>query len=257
MMMDYVENNLKQKTAEIVAYCATKMSPSGGTLLSMMTIAEKGEFKALMNPFLLNTTTTTPRQGEKDIRSVSYNNNLAIHTRPFIMAGVNTRVVRRSLELLDRGVVVYNECAVEPTGYFPAMIKTFFEMFFTFLAIFAPFRYFLSFLIPKPGDGPTKEQRRKYWFRHLFVATTTTGEKVYGQVSGGDPGYEETAKMLSEAAICMVNNNNNNNKKVCGVVTAGAAMGMVLVERLRRAGLVFAVGLSQDEARRTIRRAKL
>ena len=69
----------------------------------------------------------------------------------------------------------------------------------------------------------------------LFVAESG-GHTVHTRVSGGDPGYTETAKMLAESAICLALDENPN---VSGQVTTATAMGDALLARLQRAGIAF------------------
>lgn len=64
------------------------------------------------------------------------------------------------------------------------------------------------------------------------------GHRVFTEVSGGDPGYDETAKMLAESALCLAL---DELPSASGQVTTAAAMGDALLERLRSAGLRFRV----------------
>jgi short subunit dehydrogenase-like uncharacterized protein len=99
-----------------------------------------------------------------------------------------------------------------------------------------PLRRLLISRVPQ-GGGPSEEQRERSWFRMRFVGEGG-GRRVVTQVSGGDPGYGETAKMLAEAALCLAF---DDNPPTAGSVTTAAAMGEQLVERLRKAGMVFDV----------------
>ena len=87
------------------------------------------------------------------------------------------------------------------------------------------------------GEGPTPERREKAWFRVRFVGEGG-GRRVVTEVSGGDPGYGETAKMLGESALCLAF---DNVPKTSGQVTTAVAMGDRLIQRLVRAGLTFRV----------------
>ena len=89
----------------------------------------------------------------------------------------------------------------------------------------------------KPGEGPSPEQRAKAWFKVRFEGEGG-GKRVATQVSGGDPGYGETSKMLSEAALCLAQ---DELPETAGQVTTAAAMGDALIERLERAGIAFEV----------------
>ncbi|WP_035845112.1 saccharopine dehydrogenase family protein [Kitasatospora azatica] len=88
-----------------------------------------------------------------------------------------------------------------------------------------------------PGEGPSAERRAKSWFTVRFAAESA-GARVWTEVSGGDPGYTETAKMLAEAALCLAF---DELPVTAGQVTPAVAMGGALIDRLRAAGLRFAV----------------
>jgi short subunit dehydrogenase-like uncharacterized protein len=87
----------------------------------------------------------------------------------------------------------------------------------------------------KSGEGPSPERRERSWFRVLFVGEGG-GRRVVTQVAGGDPGYDETAKMLGESALCLAG---DNLPTTSGQVTTAVAMGDALIERLRGRGISF------------------
>jgi short subunit dehydrogenase-like uncharacterized protein len=91
--------------------------------------------------------------------------------------------------------------------------------------------------IKNPGDGPTPEQRAKAWFNVKFVGEGG-GKRVVTEVSGGDPGYGETSKMLAEAALCLAH---DELPKTAGQVTPAVAMGQALIDRLAAAGIELRV----------------
>jgi short subunit dehydrogenase-like uncharacterized protein len=86
-----------------------------------------------------------------------------------------------------------------------------------------------------PGEGPSPEQREKAWFRVRF-AGEAGGRRVVTEVSGGDPGYGETSKMLAESALCLAH---DELPKLSGQLTPAVAMGDKLIARLRDAGIEF------------------
>jgi short subunit dehydrogenase-like uncharacterized protein len=88
-----------------------------------------------------------------------------------------------------------------------------------------------------PGEGPTPEQREKGWFKVKF-AGSADGTRVVTEVSGGDPGYGETSKMLAESALCLAQ---DQLPRTAGQVTPAVAMGDALIGRLQRAGIEFKV----------------
>ncbi len=99
-----------------------------------------------------------------------------------------------------------------------------------------PLRRRLLALVPQ-GTGPSEERRARSWFAMRFVGEGG-GRRVVTEVSGGDPGYGETAKMLAESALCLAF---DDNPPTAGSVTTAVAMAENLVARLVRAGLRFEV----------------
>jgi len=94
-----------------------------------------------------------------------------------------------------------------------------------------------------PGEGPSPEQRAKSWFRVSFRGEAG-GRVVRTSVSGGDPGYGETAKMLAESGMCLAL---DDLPDVAGQLTTAVAMGDRLIERLRVAGIRFEGGAQREE----------
>ena len=88
-----------------------------------------------------------------------------------------------------------------------------------------------------PGQGPSREQREKAWFRVRF-AGRGDGAQAATEVAGGDPGYGETSKMLAESALCLAL---DELPERAGQLTPAVAMGERLIERLRGAGIEFRV----------------
>ncbi|MGW0857240.1 saccharopine dehydrogenase family protein [Streptomyces sp. NPDC002690] len=89
----------------------------------------------------------------------------------------------------------------------------------------------------RPGEGPGEERRKRSRFTVRFVGEGG-GRRVFTEVSGGDPGYDETARMLGEAALCLAL---DDLPETAGQVTTAVAMGDALLERLRASGLGFRV----------------
>ena len=99
-----------------------------------------------------------------------------------------------------------------------------------------PLRRALLERIPQ-GEGPDAARRSRSWFTVDFVGEGG-GQTVRTRVAGGDPGYDESAKMLAESALCLAF---DDNPEVAGQVTTAQAMGDSLTERLTAAGLRFEV----------------
>ncbi len=87
------------------------------------------------------------------------------------------------------------------------------------------------------GQGPDEARRRRSWFTVRFVGEGG-GRRVFTEVSGGDPGYDETAKILAEGALSLAF---DELPKLAGQLTPATAMGPALTERLRGAGMRFRV----------------
>ncbi|MFD4761701.1 saccharopine dehydrogenase family protein [Streptomyces sp. NPDC058439] len=93
----------------------------------------------------------------------------------------------------------------------------------------------------EPGEGPDAERRGRSWFAVRFVGEGG-GRRVFTEVSGGDPGYDESAKMLAESALCLAL---DELPATSGQVTTAVAMGDALLGRLRAAGLRFRVAATR------------
>jgi short subunit dehydrogenase-like uncharacterized protein len=92
--------------------------------------------------------------------------------------------------------------------------------------------------LKSPGEGPSPEQREKAWFRVRLVGQGG-GRRVMTEVSGGDPGYGETSKMLAESALSLAHDERPDHR--AGQLTPAVTMGDNLTERLKRAGIQFKV----------------
>jgi short subunit dehydrogenase-like uncharacterized protein len=91
--------------------------------------------------------------------------------------------------------------------------------------------------IQAPGEGPDEAERARSWFKVTFVGEGG-GRRVVTEVSGGDPGYGETSKMLAESGLCLAF---DELPPAAGQVTTATAMGDALLARLQRAGIAFRV----------------
>jgi short subunit dehydrogenase-like uncharacterized protein len=88
-----------------------------------------------------------------------------------------------------------------------------------------------------PGEGPSETERERSWFKVVFVGEGG-GKRVVTEVSGGDPGYSETSKMLAESGLCLAF---DELPERSGQLTTAVAMGDPLRERLQKAGIRFQV----------------
>jgi short subunit dehydrogenase-like uncharacterized protein len=102
------------------------------------------------------------------------------------------------------------------------------------LAQLRPLRELVLARLPSRA-GPTEAERERRWFNVMLVGDGG-GRRVLTEVRGGDPGYDESAKMLAEAALCLAC---DDLPRCSGQVTPATAMGEALIARLRRHGITF------------------
>jgi short subunit dehydrogenase-like uncharacterized protein len=91
---------------------------------------------------------------------------------------------------------------------------------------------------PKPGEGPSKEEREAGLYDMVYVGSAEEGNVIKVAVTGArDPGYGSTSKIIPEAAICLVNEAKDTQG---GILTSEPEMGDKLIKRLvANAGLTF------------------
>ena len=159
-------------------------------------------------------------------------------TGPFVMAGFNTRIVRRSNALLGwrygrafryREVVDFGNSAKAPvlaTGMSAGLLGLAGAM------AFEPTRAVVDRFLPKPGEGPSEENQANGRFRMVIRTTTTTGAAYRTKVGADrDPGYSGTAVMLGESALALALDGDLL-PGGGGVLTPATGLGSVLVDRL-------------------------
>lgn len=108
-----------------------------------------------------------------------------------------------------------------------------------FLVRFAPLRELFLNMVKPSGAGPSQAKMDESWFKLRFIADCA-GRSLQTEVSGGDPGYAETSKMLAESALCLILDRALLPAR-SGVLTPAEALGDALLARLQRAGLSFRV----------------
>ena len=184
---------------------------------------------------------------ERDLNWVSYDADLGRWVGPFLMAGLNTRVVRRSNALQDWAYgrqFRYREVTgfgTGPAGAVPAaVVSTAMKAAGAGLA-FGPSRALLGRLLPVLGEGPGEKARRRGFFRMQIHTRTPAGAQYLATIEArGDPGYAATSVMLGESALCLALDRDRLPSRA-GVLTPATAMGAALAERLRLAGHILAV----------------
>jgi short subunit dehydrogenase-like uncharacterized protein len=224
---------------------------SGGTMASALATVEaaardRAVARAMRDPFALTPGFRGPRQPDSD--TASYDDAAGAWTAPFVMAAINTKNVHRTHALLGHPWgrdFVYDERMLTgdgPRGELRAKGLARNARLQGLLLGWGLTRELLRrFALPKPGQGPSKEQRERGRYELLFIGDTAQGQRLRAVVKGDrDPGYGSTCKLVAESALCL--GTIDRSQTPGGVWTPGAAMGMALVRRLQeRAGLSFAI----------------
>ncbi len=228
---------------------------SGGSIASMIALVREASRdrrarRLLTDPYALDPERGEPGPDRPEGLGVHWDRDFGRWTGPFLMAAVNTRIVRRTNALL--GYAYGRDFRYEETMCFRAgprgllgasAVSAATAGAFGALAV-PPLRALLEkTLLPHPGEGPSKEQRDRGFFTLHFVGIGDAHDgapspKVSATVRGtSDPGYGETAKMLAESAVCLALDASIASGG--GVLTPAACMGTRLVERLRAVGMTF------------------
>lgn len=207
---------------------------SGGTAASLQaTLAaakvDPAVFQLLTNPFALTPGFSGPPQPAAD--KPIYDETLDSWAAPFIMAAINTRNVHRSNFLLGHPYsedFVYDEMLLTGPGEQGEVIAK----------AVATDRSLMSDKAPKPGEGPSREERDSGFYDVLFIGESADGRILRASVSAErDPGYGSTSRMIAESALCLLHDASDTR---FGIWTTASAMGEKLIQRLSaRAGLTF------------------
>lgn len=232
-----------------------KGAASGGTLASMMETIEAVRrqpalSKLMANPFALTPDFKGPRQ--PDDQGAELDDWADAWCGPFMMATINTKNVHRSNALRGHPWgegFVYSEKLLTgrpgqgDKGRSKARTLACFTKLQNLALGLAPARALLRrFVLTQPGDGPDKAAREAGHYQLWFTGKSASGQTLRVIVKGDrDPGYGSTSKMISEAALCLLQDVGRD-ATPGGVWTPGSAMGLALVRRLQqRAGLTFEV----------------
>lgn len=210
---------------------------SGGTAASFgetmkRAMKEPQVLTWLKDPFSLVPGFNGPPQptGHKPIEET----DLGSWSAPFIMASINTKNVHRSNALL---------------GHLYGEDFTYDEMMLTgpgeqgeASANHVANDDSMSQNPPKPGEGPSKEERETGFYDVMFIGDAPDATRIIAGVTGDkDPGYGSTSKMIAEAALCLAKDISKTDTPG-GVYTSAPAMGGALIDRLvANAGLTFTI----------------
>jgi short subunit dehydrogenase-like uncharacterized protein len=238
----YVQEEAKRVFGAPASRVKGRVRDMRGTLSGGTAASAKATFEAvakdlslvamLKDPFALTPGFKGPKQppGSKP----AYEEDLQSWSAPFMMALINTRNVHRSNMLMGFPYgkeFVYDEMVLTGAGEKGEANAR---------LVMAANTEKTGPNAPKPGEGPSKEERESGRYDLLYIAIAPDGRQVRASVKGDrDPGYGSTSKMISECAICLLR---DTPEVPAGIWTPGAAMQHKLIKRLvDHAGLTFGV----------------
>ena len=230
----------------------TKMrgGSSGGTVASGLEVMKATQNdselrKLLLSPYSLNPTGQQTGPDEPD-RYLPRQDPDFGWVAPFIMAACNTRIVRRTNAVLDYPYgrnFRYDEAIATgqgPKGLAAASGISAGTMGMVVCMTVPPLRKISERYLPKPGQGPTREQRETGFFVYELVGTRGQDQIRVRVSADRDPGYGATSKMLGQAALCLALDADRLPVQG-GSWTPASAMGGALIERLNKVGVRFEV----------------
>jgi short subunit dehydrogenase-like uncharacterized protein len=228
---------------------------SGGTYASLSNVNKeafkhKDIFEVVINPYGLNPIGDPKGLDKYDLRKIIYDKASNSWIGPFVMAAINTKIVRRSNALngyLYGKDFMYDEATLSGRGL-KGKLKAYMSVIPLALLMSAKPGSFLKKIIdailPKPGQGPDRKNREKGFYNLRFYIKLEDESNTFAKVIGDmDPGYGSTSKMLGETAVCLAKDLLPNSS---GVLTPSVAMGDALLNRLQKnAGLTFSFNKNQ------------
>jgi short subunit dehydrogenase-like uncharacterized protein len=232
---------------------AAKGGLSGGTYASLSNVMVEAEadnsiYEVLNNPYALNPKGERDGPDEPDIQKVEYDEDIKAYIAPFIMATINTKVVRRSNALLDYRYgkdFRYDEAIMSGKGISGRLKGWGGVMAIGAVMAAKPgtvIKKLIDIALPEPGEGPSKRKRESGFYNLLFIGKMEDGTMIRAKVTGDrDPGYGSTSKMLGESAVCLALDEDFSPDEG-GILTPSVAMGEALLTRLQsNAGLTFTI----------------
>ena len=229
---------------------------SGGTVASLLNVLDEAKSDAatrriLFDPYALNPEGERRGPDRPDQKGPEFDSDLDSWTAPFVMAPINTRIVRRSHAVMGwpwGRRFRYRETVMTgdgPLGWTRAVAISGTLAGFVAAASIGPARALLERLVlPSPGQGPGEQARESGGFSMRIAGRhpEAPGGHLTVQVVGRrDPGYGATSRMVGEAALCLLEDAGDP-AVGGGFWTPASALGKRLVERLaRHADVTFEV----------------
>jgi short subunit dehydrogenase-like uncharacterized protein len=226
---------------------AAKGGASGGTIASILNITKEvmkdpALRKDLVNPYLVCPPEHNFKVRQFDTKKPTFDKKFNGWTAPFVMAGINTRIVFRSNALAGNPYGTdfkYDEAMLVGKGLKGRLTATGIVAglgaFFVGAAL-KPTRWVLeNYMLPKPGEGPTPKEQVEGYYDIRFMGTTPSGKEIHTKVIGqGDPGYGSTSQMLGQVGACLALDKDLLAGKEGGFWTTSTLLGDRLIERLEK-----------------------
>ena len=229
---------------------AAKGGISGGTLASMTNLTREAANnpalrRQLANPYLLCPENEGLKARQEVVKTPKYDSGFGAWLAPFIMAGINSRVVLRSNALAEYPYgrdFRYSEAMLMGAGFKGRLRSNVVVAglgLFMLAMMIKPTRWFLErFVLPKPGEGPSPKLQKTGFYDIRFLGKTADGQKIRTRVVGqGDPGYGSTARILGQVAAGLaldLHDNRQKSGKAGGFWTTSTLFGDRLIERLEK-----------------------
>lgn len=251
----FAKSGLKLGSAKYYVV-ALRGGASGGTIASGLNLiaeaAADKELRRLMgDPYALYPDRQKDRGPDRgDQKGVESDDEAGYYTAPFVMAAINTRIVRRTNALSNFAYgrdFRYAEVIANPktpAGYLRSVATAAGTAAMLVVGSSDTLRGLAEKRLPAPGEGPSERARNRGFFVIRLIGKSQplpSGEVRRAEciVKGNhDPGYGETSRMLSEAALCLAEDPLPTQG---GVLTPALVMGSHLPDRLRRAGMTWDV----------------
>jgi short subunit dehydrogenase-like uncharacterized protein len=227
---------------------------SGGTAASLINVVKEAAGdpalrRELADPYSICPANHGFTARQSDLKSAQYDPDFKTWIAPFVMAGINTRIVHRSNALSNKAYgadFLYDEAMSikpGPAGWLAAQAVAVGIGGFLVAAALPPTRRLLErFVLPKPGEGPSPAAQERGFYDLRFFGATAGGLSIRVKVTGDrDPGYGSTGKMLGQAGACLALEISKSDRPG-GFWTPATIFGDRLIKRLQAdAGLKFEV----------------
>jgi len=222
---------------------AAKGGFSGGTISSLANVLAEAEedkriYGLLNDPYGLNPEDKKEGPDQRDLREVVYEEDFRSWACPFIMAPINTKIVRRGHALRDYPYgknFRYEELMLTGKGLGGRLKSNLIRIGLGLFYGAKPgslLRRILDRMAPQPGQGPSAQSRKDGFWVYDQVGILPDGQILRSRISTDyDPGYGSTSRMLGEAAVCLAK---DELPEHYGVITPSVAMGEPLMTRLQQ-----------------------